>query len=472
MTRPLTTREVRRAYLNSTRAPRLSKAEERRLEREELERIREEERQERERARARVARERKRAREEEERAERRRRGEPVVPVRASQGMISGFFRRGGVGVGGERKGGDGSRRDAGVGGEARCEDQRDVREAGEGDNSGDGNQRNLRCGEAQTCAELGGQELDDLFLSASQLDREVGGIPQPPRKRSRDEAFRIPEPLPPKPPDRASPRPPTDPGSESYDLGVSSQELLQIEAQETERGCVRGEGRGETRGSPRLDSGRIPDGPKEPAELAESNVSFIESFDLSSQDLRELDALAAPPNHPAIYPTENLNPDTNSDTKPGDQGAGKGTPRKDTTGQTGEPRPSPTRGQDLVPPVETRSRATAEAEAKATQREAGVLPSPGNSRHPRPGDRMCGDGTGGATAGRTHGVTKGGSSTEGRQSGGLANQARTKAPRQARDDGAEARAASRRPLSPDLDDDEWWEDLDNTDLAALLECPA
>lgn len=453
MTRPLTTRDARRAYLDSTRVPRVSKAEERRREREELERIREEERQGRERARARAARERKRAREDEEKAERRRRGEPVVRVTASQGMISAFFGRGR-----ERKGGGGGERGAAAGGKAECGDQRSVTDEREGVDNRDEDQRNTRCEEAQVCAESGSQELDDLFLSASQLDREVGRTSQTPRKRSRDEAFRRPDPPPPKPPDRAIPRPPADPGPEEpYDLGVSSQELLQVEARETRRRSVLGEDRDSARGSPGGSSKGIPGGPGVPAEPAEPNASFAESFVLCSQDLRELDALAhLPTGDSTSKPPRNTEPDKDPDTSRVELDARGPATAQDSPGGE-ESRPPPTSGKGPVPGAETRS---CTMPKEGLQRGTDMSPSQGKPRDA------------GSMVGRKHVVTKGGTCPEGDDGGKAEEQVRADIPWQSRDSGAIARAAKPGPASPDLDDDEWWEDLDDTDLAALLECPA
>lgn len=464
MTRPLTTRDARRAYLDATRVPRVSKAEERRREREELERIREEDRQGRERARARAARERKRAREEEERAEKKRRGEPVVRVTASQGMISAFFGRGR-----ERKG-RGGERDAGAGGKVGCVDERSATEEREGVDSKDENQRNAQCGEAQACTEPDGQELDDLFLSASQLDREVGGTSQTPRKRSRDEAFRRPDPPPPKPPDRAGPRPPAGPGpEESYDLGVSSQELLQLEARETGRASALGEGRVESRGSPRRSSKGIPAGPVVPAEQADPDVSFAESFDLSSQDLRELDALGPlPSGHPTSDSPRNLEPDKSLETSRVESDMrGPETGKKALGGE--ESRPSPTSGKRPVPCTGTRS---CTMPKEGLHRGMDICPSQGKPRGAGAKGEACGDGHGKATAARKQVATKGGPCLEGGDGGAVPEQVRTDTPRHPKDGGVKARAAMPGPASPDLDDDAWWEDLDNTDLAALLECPA
>lgn len=91
----MNSRQAHQAYLRSKRAdvPRLSKAEEQRLEREEQERIRGEQAQIQARARAAAARDRKRAREEEDRRERKRKGLPAVAPRASQHTISWFARK-------------------------------------------------------------------------------------------------------------------------------------------------------------------------------------------------------------------------------------------------------------------------------------------------------------------------------------------------------------------------------------------
>ncbi|KAL2260466.1 hypothetical protein VTK26DRAFT_5511 [Humicola hyalothermophila] len=94
--RPMTTRQVQKAYRERTRQPRMSKAEQRRLEREEQERIRKELEKERQAARARTLRERKRAKEMEALQERKRKGLPLVEVRPSQDTISRFLRGNGT----------------------------------------------------------------------------------------------------------------------------------------------------------------------------------------------------------------------------------------------------------------------------------------------------------------------------------------------------------------------------------------
>ena len=472
MTRLLTTRDARRAYLDSTRLPRISKAEERRREREELERIREEERQVRERARARAARERKRAREEAERAEKKRRGEPVVPVTASQGMISVFFKKGelGGGRGCGKEAGDGNRKDEGVEGKVGCEDQKSMNGGEKGSDCKDENQVNSRYGEEQACTELDGQELDDLFLSASQLDREVGGISQTPRKgpkfggmsqtprkRSRDEAFRRPDPPPPKPPDRASPRTPTILGPEPYDLGVSSQELLQIEAQGTEHRSVRDEPPSENQ-APHPDS-KTPATPRRtPVKPVEPNTPFTESFDLSSQDLRELDALAPlPTKHPTSGPSQNPEPDRDPETNRVESDA-RGQVTRNYIRDENEPSPLPTSSK--------------KGDAEGPWRGTGISSNSGRPGDTEPKDEASENGPRSAIAERSHDITKGGTSAVRNDSGEVVEKVRADTPRQFKDNRTKVGAAKPGPPSPDLDDDEWWEDLDNTDLATLLECPA
>lgn len=89
---PMTTKQVKKLHRQANKGPKLSKAEQRRIELMEQDRIRKEFEKERAQARARTARDRKKAKEEKEKEERRRRGLPLVNVHPSQDTISRFVR--------------------------------------------------------------------------------------------------------------------------------------------------------------------------------------------------------------------------------------------------------------------------------------------------------------------------------------------------------------------------------------------
>ncbi|KAK5635978.1 hypothetical protein RRF57_011690 [Xylaria bambusicola] len=89
---PMTTKQVKKAYQKANKGPKLSKAEQRRQELFEQDRIRKEFEKEKNQARARAARDKKREKEERERAEKKKRGLPLVDVRASQDTIARFVR--------------------------------------------------------------------------------------------------------------------------------------------------------------------------------------------------------------------------------------------------------------------------------------------------------------------------------------------------------------------------------------------
>ncbi|EPE25557.1 hypothetical protein GLAREA_01469 [Glarea lozoyensis ATCC 20868] len=94
---PMTSKAAKKAYLKANRGPRVSRAEQRRLEKEELEQQKREYEKERNAARAKLAREKKAAKLAEEKEERRKLGipEPNRFVRASQPTISMFARQAG-----------------------------------------------------------------------------------------------------------------------------------------------------------------------------------------------------------------------------------------------------------------------------------------------------------------------------------------------------------------------------------------
>ncbi|KFH42575.1 hypothetical protein ACRE_066630 [Hapsidospora chrysogenum ATCC 11550] len=95
--RPMTSKQVKKAYRAANKQPKLSRTEQRKLELAEQERIRKEIEKDRVAARARTARERKAAREEAKKEERRRKRMPLVDVRPSQATISSFVRGNGTG---------------------------------------------------------------------------------------------------------------------------------------------------------------------------------------------------------------------------------------------------------------------------------------------------------------------------------------------------------------------------------------
>ncbi|RYP68459.1 hypothetical protein DL769_005511 [Monosporascus sp. CRB-8-3] len=89
---PMTTKQAKKAYKEKNKGPKLSKAERRRQELFEQDRIRREFEKEKNQARARTARERRREKEEKERAEKKKKGLPLVEVHPSQDTLSRFLR--------------------------------------------------------------------------------------------------------------------------------------------------------------------------------------------------------------------------------------------------------------------------------------------------------------------------------------------------------------------------------------------
>ncbi|KAI1121544.1 hypothetical protein F5Y10DRAFT_98390 [Nemania abortiva] len=89
---PMTSKQVKKAYKKANKGPKLSKAEQRRLELFEQDRIRREFEKEKNQARARAARDKKKEREERARAEKKKKGLPLVDVRPSQDTIARFVR--------------------------------------------------------------------------------------------------------------------------------------------------------------------------------------------------------------------------------------------------------------------------------------------------------------------------------------------------------------------------------------------
>lgn len=95
--RPMTSKQVRKAYQAANRVPRISKAERIRQERAEQERIRKEFEKDKAAARAKFLREKKKAKEQAENEEKKKKGLPLVTVRPSQDTIAKFFRGNGFG---------------------------------------------------------------------------------------------------------------------------------------------------------------------------------------------------------------------------------------------------------------------------------------------------------------------------------------------------------------------------------------
>ncbi|KAI1818786.1 hypothetical protein GGS20DRAFT_526852 [Poronia punctata] len=89
---PMTTKQVKKAYQKKNKGPKISKAEQRRIELFEQDRIRKEFEKERNQARARAAREKKKEKEDRERMEKKKKGLPLVDVRPSQDTIARFIR--------------------------------------------------------------------------------------------------------------------------------------------------------------------------------------------------------------------------------------------------------------------------------------------------------------------------------------------------------------------------------------------
>ncbi|KAJ4287043.1 hypothetical protein N0V88_007808 [Collariella sp. IMI 366227] len=94
---PMTSKQAKKLYQQANRGPRLSKAEQRRLEREEQDRIRQEFEKEKQANKARILREKKKAKEQQVIDEKKKRGLPLVTVRPSQDTIARFVRGNGAG---------------------------------------------------------------------------------------------------------------------------------------------------------------------------------------------------------------------------------------------------------------------------------------------------------------------------------------------------------------------------------------
>ncbi|KAI9159054.1 hypothetical protein HJFPF1_07061 [Paramyrothecium foliicola] len=92
--RPMTSKQVSKAYKAANRMPKMSRAERMKQERAEQERIRKEMEREKSAAKAKAARDKKKEAERAEKEERKRNGRPLVDVRASQNTMTSFFTRG------------------------------------------------------------------------------------------------------------------------------------------------------------------------------------------------------------------------------------------------------------------------------------------------------------------------------------------------------------------------------------------
>lgn len=94
---PMTTKQAKKLYRQKSKGPKLSKAEQRRIDLMEQDRIRKEFEKEKAQARARTARDKKKAKEDKEKDEKRRKGLPLIDVHPSQDTISRFISRLGFG---------------------------------------------------------------------------------------------------------------------------------------------------------------------------------------------------------------------------------------------------------------------------------------------------------------------------------------------------------------------------------------
>lgn len=94
---PMTTKQAKKLYRQKSKGPKLSKAEQRRIDLLEQDRIRKEFEKEKAQARARTARDKKKAKEDKEKDEKRKKGLPLVNIHPSQDTISRFISRLGFG---------------------------------------------------------------------------------------------------------------------------------------------------------------------------------------------------------------------------------------------------------------------------------------------------------------------------------------------------------------------------------------
>lgn len=96
---PMTTKQAKKLHNQKNKGPKLSKAELRRIELMEQDRIRKEFEKEKAQARSRAARDKKKAKEDKEKEERKRKGLPLKDIHPSQDTISRFLNRAGTGFG-------------------------------------------------------------------------------------------------------------------------------------------------------------------------------------------------------------------------------------------------------------------------------------------------------------------------------------------------------------------------------------
>lgn len=94
---PMTSKQAKKLYKEANKAPKMSKAEQRRVELMEQDRIRKELDKEKAQARARTARDRRKAKEEAQREAKKKKGLPLIDVRPSQDTIARFVRGNGTG---------------------------------------------------------------------------------------------------------------------------------------------------------------------------------------------------------------------------------------------------------------------------------------------------------------------------------------------------------------------------------------
>lgn len=103
---PMTTKQAKKAYKAKNKGPKLSKAEQRRQDLMEQDRIRREFEKERNQARAKAARDKRKEKEDREKAEKKRKGVPLVEVHPSQDTLARFLRRPITPVVGQKPGAD------------------------------------------------------------------------------------------------------------------------------------------------------------------------------------------------------------------------------------------------------------------------------------------------------------------------------------------------------------------------------
>ena len=253
---------------------------------------------------------------------------------------------------------------------------------------------------------------------------------------------------------------------ESYDMGISSQELLQIEAQ----------GDLSLYESPPKRLSPWPDPEKPIPEPPGEDISFSDPFDLCSQDLREIDALADIPleKQPNHATTANSDTTTTADAtrntkdSDNDKNAAAEAPhekegreeQEDDDEEAGEPQRFFTGStQELIALAEHRSRETA-ADEDRRRRIAAKAALAKSSRHHRHHHK--------ATSAPKPKETGPGRRHKGPANAGLGDAGEAAARKEGGGRRGSVAGTLRRSSSFNLDDDAWWADLDNTDLEALL----